>query len=129
MHASPKKRPKPNAKQVPPETERPTTESSGSIKTYDKSIERQMLLGEKRAREAQDAQDAQEARTKQREEDQFSEVPSYLSEEDMWSDEEAAEASWRSDDQADAMEQESWPILQDLLFGGRGVSEMIVSHI
>ena len=76
---------------------------------------------------------------------QEEEVPSLiLSEEDAfweWRDE-AQEISWSSETQeaftgavsADAMtdgetSEESWPILHDLLFGGRGVSEMMLSHI
>ena len=86
---------------------------------------------------------------KQREkEPEPEEVPSYLSEEDaFWEGrDEARESGWSSETQqdfagavsADAMtdgemspitSEESWPILQDLLFGGRGVSEMMVSHI
>ena len=74
---------------------------------------------------------------KQREEDQFEEDASYLSEEDLpafWEcSDEAREIGWGSETQqafagavsADAMtdgemSEESWPILRDLLFGGRG---------
>ena len=77
---------------------------------------------------------------------QFEEVPSDLPEEDLSAfyeyTDEAGESGWDSETQlaftgavsADAvtdgeLSEESWPILQDLLFGGRGVSEMMVSHI
>ena len=91
---------------------------------------------------------------KQREQDQqredlrpqFEEDASYLSEEDLPAfheyTAEAQEIGWDSETQraftgavsADAvtdgeLSEESGPILQDLLFGGRGVSEMMVSHI
>ena len=77
---------------------------------------------------------------------QFEEDASYLSEEDLPAfheyTAEAQEIGWDSETQraftgavsADAvtdgeLSEESGPILQDLLFGGRGVSEMMVSHI
>ena len=146
----------------------PTTESSrssGSNETYTKEFERMMLLGELREAErrgrpkpwADEAEDSGSNPTydksivrpsskKQREEDQFEEDASYLSEEDLpgiWEcSDEAREIGWDSETQqayagavnADAvtdgeLSEESGPILQDLLFGGRGVSEMMVSHI
>ena len=169
----PKKKAKALAEQVQPEaqeaTESPTTESSrssGSNETYTKEFERMMLLGEAEssgriypqkklwADEAEDSGSnptydksiVRPSSKKQREEDQFEEVPSYLSEEDLpgiWEcSDEAREIGWDSETQqayagavnADAvtdgeLSEESGPILQDLLFGGRGVSEMMVSHI
>ena len=143
----------------------PTTESSrssGSNETYTKEIERTMLLGEAESRGriklwADEAEDSGSNPTydksivrpsskKQREEDQFEEDASYLSEEDLpafWEcSDEAREIGWDSETQhafsgavsADAltdgeMSEESWPILRDLLFGGRGGSGMMVSHI
>ena len=137
----------------------PTTESSrssGSNETYTKEIERRILLGSLREAEsrgriklwADEAEDSGSNPTydksivrpsskKQREEDQFEEDASYLSEEDLpafWEcSDEAREIGWGSETRqafagavsADAMtdgemSEESWPILRDLLFGGRG---------
>ena len=134
----------------------PTTESSrssGSNETYTKEIERTMLLGEAESRGriklwADEAEDSGSNPTydksivrpsskKQREEDQFEEDASYLSEEDLpafWEcSDESREIGWGSETRqafagavsADAMtdgemSEESWPILRDLLFGGRG---------
>jgi len=137
----------------------PTTESSrssGSNETYTKEIERRILLGSLREAEsrgriklwADEAEDSGSNPTydksivrpsskKQREEDQFEEDASYLSEEDLpafWEcSDESREIGWGSETRqafagavsADAMtdgemSEESWPILRDLLFGGRG---------
>ena len=119
-------------------------EDSGSNPTYDKSIVRPSFHAAKPDPHAEseaesDAEIMRQLRgaKKQREEDQFEEDASYLSEEDLpafWEcSDESREIGWGSETRqafagavsADAMtdgemSEESWPILRDLLFGGRG---------
>ena len=130
---------------------------SGRNFTYPKKFER-TFFGEDETEDSESNETHAKSRSrtrprseKQREkEPEPEEVPSYLSEENLpafWEcSDEAREIGWGSETQqafpgavnADAMtdgemspitSEESWPILQDLLFGGRGVSEMMVSHI